>query len=146
MRRSKIHNIAIGIVLAASVLGFLDATYLTAKHIVGGIVPCAIGNCETVLTSSYATFFGIPIAAFGALFYLTIFILGVIHCDNEIQWMPIIMLGLGTAGFLASLWFIYLQIAVIGAICIYCMGSATTSTLIFIGTSWIAQNEKGRKL
>jgi uncharacterized membrane protein len=35
-------------------------------------------------------------------------------------------------GFLTSLLLVYLQIFVIGAICIYCMGSATSSTLLFI--------------
>jgi len=37
---------------------------------------------------------------------------------------------LGLAGFLFTLWFVYLQIFVIEAICFYCMVSALLSTTI----------------
>ena len=57
-------------------LGFLDAVYLTVLHYKNAIPPCTIAHgCETVLTSSYATIFGIPIALIGAGFYLTVLIL-----------------------------------------------------------------------
>ena len=35
---------------------------------------------------------------------------------------------------LASLFFVYIQIFILGAICLYCLTSAVTSTLIFTGS------------
>jgi len=51
----------LGSTLALSFVGFLDASYLTAKHYLNFEIPCSILNgCEQVLTSQYATLFGVP--------------------------------------------------------------------------------------
>src|SRR3954469_13092435 len=61
---------------ALSLVGLADAIYLTVEKLTGGIVQCnGISNCEQVLSSSFATVAGIPLAAFGALAYFTVFAL-----------------------------------------------------------------------
>lgn len=114
-------------------VGFSDATYLTVKHFLGTTVPCSIlHGCEQVLTSKYSSIFGIPVALFGSLYYLTILILAAIYIETKNTLFLKIAAILTCFGFAASLGFVYLQIFVIKSICLYCMGSAVTSTLLFI--------------
>ncbi|MBT9147997.1 MAG: hypothetical protein DDT32_01766 [Syntrophomonadaceae bacterium] len=125
-----------------SFVGFLDATYLTAKHYLGTPIECSIfEGCERVTTSPYATVFNIPVALYGALYYLFIFFLSVAYFDTPKDkpagWVKRNLLisiipPLAAVGFIASVWFVYLQLFVIKAICLYCMISAATSTALFI--------------
>ncbi len=119
--------------LVISLFGFADATFLTIKHYNGSDLVCGEhGGCNVVTTSEYATIFNIPVALLGSLYYLSIFLLSVGYLDSKnktaeklLSWLPI-------SGLAASAWFVYLQLFVINAICVYCMGSAVTSTLLFI--------------
>ena len=62
--------------LVFGLVGFLDATYLTIQHIRGGDQTCGpLWDCAAVADSQYAEIGGIPIALFGALYYLLIFLL-----------------------------------------------------------------------
>lgn len=127
-----------GIVAA---VGFIDATYLTIEHYMNAIPPCAVGNCEVVLTSVYSVVPGtnIPAALVGALYYLLIVVLVIVLFDlkkdgqNEKLRVLILrkMLSITVFGFLASLWFLYLQAFVLHAYCQYCLVSAATSTILF---------------
>ena len=125
-----------------ALLGFADATYLTIEHYRNVIPPCtATGGCETVLTSSYSVIFGIPVSLLGSIYYLAILIGTFLYLESKhgsgtirahhsaiLKWTFI-----ATAlGFGMSLWFVFLQLFVIHSICEYCMGSATTSTTLFI--------------
>ena len=133
--------------LPVSFLGFLDASYLSVKHFVGTPPPCsALRGCEEVTTSQYSVIGGIPVALLGAIYYLTIFILILavlrrnmfsssgaenVALANEDKLLNLTA-RLTVIGLLASLWFIYLQLFVIKAICLYCMFSAFTSITLFV--------------
>lgn len=128
----KIPNWLIILFLVVSFFGFLDATYLTAEHYLGSIPPCVITTgCETVLTSEHSVIFGIPTALIGSIYYLLLFILAVISLDLKREIVRLAVM-LTPIGFLASLYFVYLQLFVIKEICSYCMVSAATSTTLFI--------------
>ena len=119
--------------LILSAFGFIDATYLTSKHFLGSPITCSIlHGCEQVTTSVYSLVLGLPVALFGSLFYLTVLILSAVYLQNQKKLPLIIITLLSTLAFLVSLRFVYLQLFIIKAICIFCMGSATTSTLLFI--------------
>ena len=118
--------------LVIALLGFADAVYLTVEHYMNAIPPCSIGSCETVLTSSYATVLGMPVALLGSIYYLVILVAIFAYLDIRHHHLLRIGLIVPTLGFLGTLWLIYLQLFVIHAICIYCMGSAITTTLLFI--------------
>ena len=133
--------------LPVSFLGFLDASYLSIKHFVGTPLPCSVfRGCEEVTTSQYSVIGGIPVALLGAIYYLTIFILilAVLRrnifsssgAENSVGTNEDKLLNLTARltvmGLLASLWFIYLQLFVIKAICLYCMFSAFTSITLFV--------------
>lgn len=125
------------LITALALIGFFDAAYLTAEHYAGNIPPCFIATgCESVTTSVYSTVYGVPVALAGAIYYLILFILGVGLLTNtttkNLKWISMIS-GLG---FLATAYFVYLQLFVINAICSYCMISAITTTLVFLTSAY----------
>lgn len=126
-------RILTGIAIGLGVIGFSDATYLTIAHYTGASVLCTIVHgCDTVIKSSYATLYGIPVALFGMLYYVTVIALGIAYFDTKKTLFLFILSSLTIVGLLASIWFVFLQVAVIKAICLYCMISATTSSLLFL--------------
>jgi uncharacterized membrane protein len=128
--------------LIVAILGFADASYLTIDHYRGVIPPCSVTEgCEAVLSSSYSVILGVPTSLLGSLYYLAIAIGAFVYLESKhgggkiaahhssiLKWTL-----MATAfGFGMSLWFVYLQLFILHSICIYCMGSATTSTILFI--------------
>lgn len=119
--------------LGLAAIGFADATYLTVKYFIGAPVTCAIlKGCEQVTTSHYSQVFGQPVALAGSLYYLSVLILTAIYLESKNKLFFVLANLLTFFGFLVSARFVYLQIFVIKALCIYCMVSATTSTLLFV--------------
>lgn len=115
-----------------AVLGLSDAIFLTVEHYRKAIPPCSVtSGCQNVLTSQYSTVFGIPVSLFGAFFYATILVLTVIVAIGRDQWYAKLRF-LTWAGLLASAWLVFVQLALLKAICPYCMVSALTSTVIWI--------------
>ena len=120
-----------------ALIGLADAVYLTVHHYTSEPVPYSlITGCETVLTSAYAEFGGIPLAAFGAGAYFIAFSLALLTAfGNRTMWMlfgiQVVLMSLFTA------WLIYLQAFVIGAFCQFCLISAATTfcMLIIFGIS-----------
>ncbi len=117
-----------------SFLGMMDSAYLTLKHFTPTPVVCTIfHSCNAVLRSSYALWGGIPVAIFGLLYYVFLFILGLIAILPErrtkiLQWVR----GISVSGFLASLWFLYVQTFLLQAFCFWCLISASVSTALFL--------------
>jgi len=125
-----------------ALLGFADATYLTVEHYRNVIPPCsATAGCETVLTSQYSEVLGFPVSLGGAIYYFAVMVGSLLYLESKhlsanvrshhwaiLKWT----LFATTLGLLASLWFVYLQAFVIHSYCQYCLGSAFTSTVLFI--------------
>ncbi len=121
------------IFLVISLIGFLNATYLTAKYFLKTPINCYLsGGCEKVTTSQYATVYGIPIALLGSIYYLIIFVLVFIYFDTKNQRALKFAAWLTFIGLFVSLALLYLQFFVIKAICTYCVASAIDSILLFI--------------
>ena len=123
--------------IAVSFAGFLDAAFLTLEHFLNRIPPCGFNGCEVVTASAYSAIFGVPVALLGAIYYFLMFV-GAIFAWQKGSDYYFRLLGRATwIGFLTSLWFIYVQLFVINAFCIYCIFSALTSTTLFIlGMDW----------
>lgn len=120
--------------LLIAFIGFADAAYLTAKHYAGAIPPCSlVSGCETVLTSPYATIvWNIPIALVGAVYYLLLFIASMLYLDTKKIAVIKTSAYFTAIGFVTSVILVSLQIFVIHALCLYCIASAVTSTLLFV--------------
>jgi uncharacterized membrane protein len=119
--------------LVIALLGFADASYLTIEHYQGVVPPCSVvSGCETVLTSSYSVIGGVPVSLLGAVFYFVVLV-GICAFLESKKTAPLKWALLCTVfGFLFSLWFIYVQARILDAWCLYCLGSAFTSTILFI--------------
>ncbi len=119
--------------LIIAAIGLLDASYLTTKHYLGGPLPCLTGgSCIAVTSSEYSSILGLPVALLGAIYYLSVLILTLAYFESGSSAPLKLAAQITIIGLLASLYFVSLQLFVIKAICIYCMISATTSTLLFL--------------
>lgn len=114
-----------------AVAGLIDSIYLTVHHLTAEPVPCSIvAGCEMVLTSPYAEFRGVPLAAFGMAAYFAVFSLALLAVyGNRTAWFLFGVAACGMACF--TLWLLYLQAFVIGAFCQFCLLSALTSLTLF---------------
>ncbi len=113
--------------------GFLDATYLTIEHYKNIIPPCsAITNCEVVLTSKYASFFGIPIALIGALYYAALIAtLLLLWQERHKIWLQLVLLFVSIA-MIISIILVGIQALVLHAFCQYCLLSEAINTVLFV--------------
>jgi dihydroorotate dehydrogenase len=127
------------LLLCLSLLGILDASYLTYEHFSAALPPCSTGffsDCGKVLTSEYSLIFNIPLSLIGIFYYSSLaFLLGSAFFTKR-KHIHVALLFLTTFGFFSSLYFVYLQIFIIGAICVYCMVSAFLSTFLFVGIQY----------
>ncbi len=123
--------------LVVALLGFVDASYLTVEHYQGVIPPCTVvSGCETVLTSSYSVVAGMPVSLLGALYYFVILVGIFAFLESKKTTLLKWVLLLTIFGLLFSLWFIYVQAFILDAWCLYCLGSALTSIILFV-TAWV---------
>lgn len=119
-----------------ALVGVLVATYLTLYKLgtIGELV-CSIGSCEAVQTSKWATFIGLPVAAWGVGYYLvvlTLAIAGTLERWEDSRILPLVFLLLTGWGTLFSLWLTYLELFIIHAICQWCVVSAILATALFV--------------
>jgi uncharacterized membrane protein len=124
------------VVTALALGGFFIAIYLTLYKLgIIGELSCSVGSCETVNTSRWAVFLGFPVAAWGVAFYLSVFAVALAGTLPRFEGSPIIswLLAAGSGvGVLFSAWLTYLELAVIHAVCIWCVVSAVIVTAIFV--------------
>jgi uncharacterized membrane protein len=124
------------IVATLALAGIFISLYLTLYKLgIIGELSCSIGSCETVNTSKWSRFLGLPVAAWGLLFYLDVFALALIGTFARFEDEPVISAVLTTEaaiGVLFSAWLTYLELGVIHAICIWCVTSAIIVTIILV--------------
>ena len=116
------------IVAALALAGIFISTYLTLYKLgMIGELSCTIGSCETVNTSRWSVFLGLPVAAWGLFFYIDVFVIALVgtmpRFENE-PLISVVLAGEAVIGVLFSAWLTYLELAVIHAICIWCVTSA----------------------
>lgn len=135
MKRSTLLSFTLG--LAA--LGLIDAIYLTETALTGGTLACSIqglDGCNVVAKSAYSYLFGIPLAAYGVFFYGVTLVLALVAYYRTNRLLVTLLALSSTVGLLASIAFIYIQVVLIQALCVYCLGSAVISLLLF-GTIFV---------
>lgn len=115
-----------------SLVGVADSVYLTVHHYTAEPVPCSIiEGCEQVLNSPYATIGDIPLAIFGTAAYFIAFSLALltVYGNRTMWWLFGIQVVLMAV---FSGWLIYVQAALIGAFCQFCLLSAVTTLSLLI--------------
>lgn len=108
------------------------AAYLTVVHFADQPIVCSsIGDCELVNSSEYAKLAGIPVAILGLMSYVVLFV--VISASAFRRDFTLLMLawGIALAGFAFSMYLTYIELYVLDAICVWCVGSASVMTALF---------------
>ena len=106
---------------AVAAVGLAIASYLTIVHYTGAAPACAIAHgCETVQHSSYAKVGGVPVALAGLAGYLAL--LASLLRDGENWRTATAFLAIAGLGF--SAWLTWVEVGVLHAVCIWCVGSA----------------------
>ena len=130
----KLHALAAFLALA----GLADSIYLTITHLTGEDVTCiASSGCSEVLSSAYASVGQIPLGAFGALGYFSVFSFAILAVFGFPR--ARICLAVLVSGMLATtLWLLYVQAFILHAFCTYCLLSAaiTCSLSTIVVTSF----------
>lgn len=154
-------------VILFALIGVADAGYLTYKHYSKSTPPCSTAwwaDCGKVLKSEYSMMFGVPLAMWGMLYYASVIFIATVRLADSIhntgkrtlrfknllpaikRWkqlpqhdrLYLSQLVLTSTGLLFSSYFVYLQVGVIGSICVYCMFSAANTLVLFGLTAWEA--------
>jgi uncharacterized membrane protein len=107
--------------IATAVAGLGIAGYLTIAHYAGADPVCAIAHgCATVQQSRYAELLGVPVAVLGLAGYVAI--LASLARDDESWRTATAFLAIAGLGF--SAWLTWVEVGVLHAVCIWCVGSA----------------------
>jgi uncharacterized membrane protein len=121
--------------IALAVLGLLVSVYMTIYKVTSNDSMClGSGDCHTVNASRYSEVNGIPVAVIGILGYAAI--LAVLFYEPRSQFVrqngTLMIFGMALTGFIFTVWLVYVEIALIKALCPFCVTSQVTMTLLFI--------------
>lgn len=102
------------------------AAYLTWVHYDVGALVCGIGDCHTVQASEFATIGPLPIALLGLGMYVVVLLANLLVVMWPSLALPAIAIAFTTtlAGSIYALYLTWLEVAVIQAICQWCVVSA----------------------
>ncbi len=125
------------ILLALAMVGIGDTMFLSYYAYLHIVPTCALKGCEIVLASVYSHPFGVPFAYIGLLYYLHVLGLALLASifpnSKAVAFAALVYSGVGL---LLSIGFELFQVFVIGALCMYCAISATTTLLLFATSLW----------
>ena len=142
---------------AIAVLGALNTAYLTINRFTNTSTACPTSGCEQVLSSPYATVFGLPLALFGLLAYLamTAFAFLPLAVKPETNkplrttlenWTWLLLFAGSTAMLIFSGYLMNIMVSQFvvkygaGGVCYYCIASALFALSLFVltllGRAW----------
>lgn len=118
-----------------ALLGLLLSLYLWLWKVgLLGVLACGDGACERVQLSPYAQIAGIPVAFFGVIGYLAIFVVSLAGLQEALvrrRWPTDLILVFAGVGVAFSAYLTYLEAAVIHAWCRWCIVSAVIIVALF---------------
>lgn len=121
-----------------ALVGFFVAVYLWLHALgIGGALKCGAGACETVQTSRWAVFLGLPVAFYGVVGYGAVCVVAIVALRPaalaQRAWSRLLF-AMATLGLLFSLYLTYAELFLVQAICRWCVGSALIITATWIVT------------
>lgn len=146
-----IHRWSRPLIGAVALIGALGTAYLTVVKLTGGSAACPTSGCEQVLSSPYATVFGLPLTLFGFLAYAGMGVMAIaplaLNSDPQKEarsklegWTWLLLFAGAVAMVVFSAYLMYLLAFKIQALCLYCLASAlltvTLLVLTVIGRKW----------
>jgi uncharacterized membrane protein len=115
-----------------SAIGVLLAAYLTYVHFNAGSLVCGLGDCHTVQASEFATIGPLPVAVLGLGMYVVVLLANwlALTKPDMATVAAVAAFGVLLAGTLYAVYLTWLEVAVIGAICQWCVASALLSIML----------------
>jgi uncharacterized membrane protein len=103
-------------------VGLVVASYLSVVELGGGVPTCGpFHGCEEVALSEYARIGGVPVAVFGVLLSVVLLSLAIAWWRTNIYGLLLAHYALSLVGVIFDGYFLYLQVFVIKAVCIWCL-------------------------
>lgn len=137
MRRAHVKRILgvhPGLILAVlDVIGLAIASYLSVVELGGGVPACGpLHGCETVALSAYSRIGGVPVAVYGVGLSLILLSLAIAWWRTDLYALLLAHYGLSLLGVLFEVYFLYLQLFVIRAVCVWCTSYGLSLVLRFV--------------
>jgi uncharacterized membrane protein len=110
---------------ALAIAGASVAGYLVWVRETGATIVCATGGCGTVQSSEYAEVAGVPVALLGLVGYLVLFSTALFADDAA----RLVQAGVALGAVIFSTYLLYVQVALIGEVCDWCLVSDAIVTL-----------------
>jgi uncharacterized membrane protein len=130
------------ILAVLDVAGLLIASYLSIVELGGGVPVCGpLKGCEEVARSEYSRIAGVPVAVFGVGLSLLLLTLALEWWRTDYRALLLAHYGLSLAGVLFEVYFLYLQVVVIRAVCVWCTTYGLSLILRFViaAVIWVRQ-------
>ena len=132
-----------GLILAGlDIVGLAIASYLSVVELGGGVPSCGpLHGCEEVALSQYSRIGGIPVAVFGVGLSLLLLTLALAWWRTNFYGLLLAHYGLSLAGVIFEVYFLYLQIVVIRAVCVWCTsyGLSLVARFVIALVVWLRQ-------
>ena len=126
------------VLMALDLVGLLIAGYLSVVELRGDLPVCGpLAGCEAVAQSSYAWIGGVPVAVFGVVLSLTLLVLAAGWIRTGRLALLGAHYGLSLVGVMFELYFTYIEIAVIGAVCVWCASYGLSLLARFGVALWV---------
>jgi uncharacterized membrane protein len=113
-------------IAALSLVGVGITTYLLYTRYSGNRIACPTGGCETVQDSSYSELTGVPVAAIGLAGYVALFATACVRAE----WARAAAVAISLAALAFSAYLLIVQLAVIDAVCAWCVASDCVVLLV----------------
>lgn len=125
-------NAAVGVFVAAALVGWLAALILVGVHAWALPLPAGVEpqGAIAVITSQWAYLGPVPLALVGAAYYATMVVAAGVWATTRDVRVERLLLPATAVGVAASAGLVWLQLGPIGAICPFCMASAAASTTL----------------
>lgn len=135
MKRASV----VGVIILAF-FGLSDSVYIAQTEAANIPLLCNVNNlsgCNIVAASRYSHLFGIPLATYGVIFFGILFVLAALELVIYNRSLRRLLQGISLIGFMVSLYFTFVEIFVIRALCIYCLVSAGIMLFVLVAVGFI---------
>jgi uncharacterized membrane protein len=119
---ARLRHVHPGTILATlDLIGLAIAGYLSVVELRGDLPYCGpLTGCEEVALSEYARVAGIPVAVFGVALSISLFFLAITWMRSGRIEPLAAHYGLSLLGVVFEVYFTYVELFVIGAVCVWC--------------------------
>ncbi len=123
---------------AVAAIGMVVAAYLTWTHFDIDTLVCSVGDCHTVQSSEFATIGPVPIALLGFVMYTFVVVCHFVGLKRPALEFATTAMAFATAlaGALYAVYLTWLELAVIHAVCQWCVASASLTMLLLV-LEWV---------